>query len=38
MNIANDVTERIRVAALRSRVEQLLFTRLPYGDRIREPA
>ena len=35
---ANDVTERIRVAALRGRVERLLFTRLPYGDRIREPA
>lgn len=33
---AHDVIERIRVAALRTRLEQILFTRLPYGDRIRE--
>jgi Fe-S cluster assembly protein SufD len=33
---AHDVIERIRVAALRNRLEQILFTRLPQGERIRE--
>jgi Fe-S cluster assembly protein SufD len=33
---AHDVIERIRVAALRSRIEQILLTRLPQGDRIKE--
>ncbi len=32
---AHDVVERIRVAALRSRLEQILFSRLPQGERIR---
>ncbi len=35
---AHDVIERIRVGALRSRLEQLLFARLPQGDLIRELA
>jgi Fe-S cluster assembly protein SufD len=35
---AHDVIERIRVRALRTRLERILFTRLPYGDRIRELA
>jgi Fe-S cluster assembly protein SufD len=35
---AQDVIERVRVTALRTRLEQILFTRLPYGDRIRELA
>ena len=33
---AHDVIERIRIAALRNRLEQILFTRLPQGERIRE--
>jgi Fe-S cluster assembly protein SufD len=33
---AHDVIERIRVQALRNRLEQILFTRLPQGERIRE--
>ncbi|MEO6351724.1 MAG: Fe-S cluster assembly protein SufD [Burkholderiaceae bacterium] len=33
---AHDVIERIRVTALRSRIEQILLTRLPQGDRIKE--
>lgn len=33
---AHDVIERIRVASLRSRIEQILLTRLPQGDRIKE--
>lgn len=33
---AHDVIERIRVSTLRTRLEKILFTRLPYGDRIRE--
>lgn len=35
---AHDVIERIRVASLRTRLEQILFTRLPQGERIRELA
>ncbi len=33
---AHDVIERIRVAALRTRIEQILFSRLPQGERIRQ--
>jgi Fe-S cluster assembly protein SufD len=33
---AHEIIERIRVASLRSRLEQILLTRLPQGDRIRE--
>ena len=33
---AHDVIERIRVAALRTRLEQILFARLPHGERIKE--
>lgn len=33
---AHDVIERIRVGALRSRLEQILYARLPQGERIRE--
>ncbi|HJW56470.1 MAG TPA: Fe-S cluster assembly protein SufD [Burkholderiaceae bacterium] len=33
---AHDVIERIRVISLRTRLEQILFTRLPQGERIRE--
>ncbi|NMM28776.1 MAG: Fe-S cluster assembly protein SufD [Glaciimonas sp.] len=33
---AHDVIERIRVASLRTRIEQILLTRLPQGDRIKE--
>lgn len=33
---ASDLVERIRVASLRSRLEQILFSRLPQGERIRE--
>jgi Fe-S cluster assembly protein SufD len=33
---AHDVIERIRVQSLRSRLEQILFARLPQGDLIRE--
>ena len=32
---AHDVVERIRVAALRTRLEQILFARLPQGERIK---
>ncbi len=32
---AHDVVERIRVAALRTRLEQILFSRLPQGERIK---
>ena len=32
---AQDVIERIRVPVLRTRLEQILFTRLPQGERIR---
>ena len=35
---AHDVIERIRVTSLRTRLEQILFTRLPQGSRIRELA
>jgi len=35
---AHDLIERIRVTALRARLEQILFTRLPQGERIRELA
>ncbi len=33
---AHDIIERIRVTALRTRLEQILFTRLPQGERIKE--
>ena len=33
---AHDVIERIRVASLRDRLEQILLARLPQGDRIKE--
>ncbi|MEO8599590.1 MAG: Fe-S cluster assembly protein SufD [bacterium] len=33
---AHDVIERIQVASLRTRIEQILLTRLPQGDRIKE--
>ncbi len=33
---AHDVIERIRIQSLRSRLEQILFARLPQGDLIRE--
>ncbi len=33
---AHDLIERIRVTALRTRLEQILFARLPQGERIRE--
>lgn len=33
---AHDVIERIRVAALRTRLEQILLVRLPQGERMRE--
>jgi len=33
---AHDVIERIRVAPLRGALEQVLFARLPEGDRLRE--
>ncbi len=33
---AHDVIERIRVASLRTRLEQILLARLPQGDRIKE--
>ena len=33
---AHDVIERIRVQSLRSRLEQILFARLPQGDLLRE--
>ncbi len=33
---AHDVIERIRIAPLRARLEQILFARLPQGERIRE--
>lgn len=33
---AHDVIERIRVASLRTRLEQILLARLPHGDRIKE--
>jgi Fe-S cluster assembly protein SufD len=33
---AHDVIERIRVAPLRGALEQVLFSRLPQGDRLRE--
>jgi Fe-S cluster assembly protein SufD len=33
---AHDVIERIRVQSLRSRLEKILFARLPQGDLIRE--
>ncbi len=33
---AHDIIERIRVASLRTRLEQILFARLPQGERIRE--
>lgn len=33
---AHDVIERIRVASLRTRLEQILLARLPQGERIRE--
>lgn len=33
---ANDLVERIRVASLRTRLEQILLARLPQGERIRE--
>jgi len=32
---AHDLVERIRVAALRTRLEQILFARLPQGERIK---
>jgi Fe-S cluster assembly protein SufD len=35
---ARDVIERIRVAALRAQLEELLLARLPQGERIRELA
>jgi Fe-S cluster assembly protein SufD len=35
---AHDLIERIRVTALRTRLEKILFTRLPQGERIRELA
>jgi Fe-S cluster assembly protein SufD len=35
---AHDLIERIRVTALRTRLEQILFARLPQGERIRELA
>ena len=35
---AHDVIERIRVPSLRSQLEQILFARLPQGDKIRELA
>lgn len=35
---AHDIIERIRVVSLRTRLEQILFTRLPQGERIRELA
>jgi Fe-S cluster assembly protein SufD len=35
---AHDIIERIRVTSLRSRLEQILFTRLPQGELIRELA
>ncbi|HEY7787437.1 MAG TPA: Fe-S cluster assembly protein SufD, partial [Casimicrobiaceae bacterium] len=35
---AHDVIERIRIAPLRTQLEQVLFSRLPQGDRIRELA
>ena len=35
---AHDIIERIRVTSLRARLEQILFTRLPQGERIRELA
>lgn len=33
---AHDVIERIRLQSLRQRLEQILFARLPQGERIRE--
>ena len=33
---AGDLVERIRVASLRTRLEQILLARLPQGERIRE--
>ena len=33
---AGDLIERIRVASLRTRLEQILLARLPQGERIRE--
>jgi Fe-S cluster assembly protein SufD len=35
---AHDVIGRIRIASLRTRLEQVLFARLPQGERIRELA
>lgn len=35
---AHDVIERIQVQSLRQRLEQILFARLPQGERIRELA
>lgn len=35
---AHDVIERIRIAPLRRQLEQVLFARLPQGERIRELA
>jgi Fe-S cluster assembly protein SufD len=35
---AHDVIERIRIASLRTQLEQVLFARLPHGARIRELA
>ena len=35
---AHDVIERIRIAPLRARLTQVLFARLPQGERIRELA
>jgi Fe-S cluster assembly protein SufD len=35
---AHDVIERIRIAPLRVRLEQVLFAKLPQGERIRELA
>jgi Fe-S cluster assembly protein SufD len=34
---AHDVIERIRVASLRARLEQILLARLPQADRLGEP-
>jgi Fe-S cluster assembly protein SufD len=33
---AHDVIERIRLAPLRARLEQILLARLPQGDRLGE--
>jgi Fe-S cluster assembly protein SufD len=33
---AHDVIERIRITSLRARLEQILFARLPHGERIKE--